>query len=108
VLADCRFTAALGSADELEAAVFDATVLLAAKTGLQAVSSAAAKTGETRAKLLWKKKEEKTWRNARENGGTPTPPTHAKFVRLNFMHNPPPQDRHLFDASSTALRFVNV
>jgi hypothetical protein len=101
VLADCRFTAATGSADELGAG-FGATVLLEAKTGLQAVSSTAAKTGETRAKLLWKKKEEKTWPNARETCPLHTPATHAKFFRLNFMHNPPPQSRYFFDASGAA------
>jgi hypothetical protein len=53
VLADCRFTAAVGSADELEATEF------AAKPTLQATSSPAAKTGETRAKLVWKKREKK-------------------------------------------------
>jgi hypothetical protein len=50
VLADCRFTVAVGSADELEAAV------LGAKPTPHAANSATAKTGETRAKLLCKKK----------------------------------------------------
>ena len=112
VLADCRF-AAFGSPVPSLDAEFVLEDLLEAKlpgdkTALDTLKSTTAKTGETRAKLLWKKREEKTRRNARENGATHKPPTHAKFVRLNFMHNPPPQDRYLFDASSTALRFVNV
>jgi hypothetical protein len=94
VLADCRFTAALGSAEELEASVREATVLLAAKTGPQAASSAAAKTGETRAKLLGEKKEEKKRLKQREARATHRPRTRAKFFRLNVMHNPPPQNRY--------------
>jgi hypothetical protein len=91
VLADCRFTAALGSAEELEASVREATVLLAAKTGPQAASSAAAKTGETRAKLLGKKKEEKKGLKQREARARHAPRTHAKFTQLNFMHNRRPK-----------------
>jgi len=75
----------VGSADELEATEF------AANPAPQATSSAAAKTGEARAKLLWKKREgEKRW-NARELRALNVLKTHAKFFRLNFMHNPPPQ-----------------
>jgi hypothetical protein len=91
VLADCRFTVALGSAGELEGAGFGSTVSLAAKTGLQAASSAAAKTGETRAKLLGKKREEKTWPNGRETCPLHTAAPPAKFFRLNLIDNPPPQ-----------------
>jgi hypothetical protein len=87
VLADCRFTAAVASADELEATEF------AAKATLQVTSSAAAKTGETRAKLLWKKREGKKRWNARELHAFNVLKTHAKFFRLNFMHNPPTQTR---------------
>jgi hypothetical protein len=87
VLADCRFTAAVGSADELEVTEF------AAKATLEVTSSAAAKTGETRAKLLRKKREGKKRRNARELRAFNVLKTHAKFFRLNFMHNPPPQTR---------------
>jgi hypothetical protein len=75
----------MGSADELEATEF------AAKPTLEATSIAAAKTGETRAKLRWKKREgQKRW-NARELHALNVLKTHAKFFRLNFMHNPPPQ-----------------
>jgi hypothetical protein len=86
-LADCRFTAAVGSADELEATAF------AAKAPLEVTSSAAAKTGETRAKLLRKKREEEKRWNARELHAFNVLKTHAKFFRLNFMPNPPPQTR---------------
>ena len=57
----------------------------------QATSIAAAKTGETRAKLRWKKREGKKRWNARELHALNVLKTHAKFFRLNFMHNPPPQ-----------------
>jgi hypothetical protein len=89
VLADCRFTAAVGSADELEATEF------AAKATLEVSSSAAAKTGETRAKPLCKKREGKKRWNERELHALNVLKTHAKFFRLNFMHNPPPQTRQL-------------
>jgi hypothetical protein len=87
VLADCRFTAAVGSADQLEGTE------LAAKPTLQATSSAAAKTGETRAKSLWKKREGKKRWHARERRALNVLKTHAKFFRLNLMPNPPPQTR---------------
>jgi hypothetical protein len=77
----------VGSADEPEATE------LAAKATLQVTSSAATKTGETRAKLLCKKKEGKKRWNARELHALNVLKTHAKFFRLNFMHNPPPQTR---------------
>jgi hypothetical protein len=87
VLADCRFTAAVGSADELEATEF------AAKPTLEVSSSAATKTGETRAKLLCKKREGKKRWQARELHELNVLKTQGKFFRLNFMHNPPPQTR---------------
>jgi hypothetical protein len=77
----------MGSADELETTEF------AAKATLQATSSAAAKTGETRAKLRWKKREGKKRWNARELHVLNVLKTHGKFFRLNFMHNLPPQTR---------------
>jgi len=79
-----------------------------AKTGLQAASRATAKTGETRAKLLLKKKEEKKCSNTRKRCALNALKTHATVFRLNFMHNPPPQTAHFFDASSAAQWFVNV
>jgi hypothetical protein len=100
VLADCRFTVALGCAPPGFAVLAPqndvpaAAAAFGAKPAPQAASSATAKTGETRAKLVWKKREEKKRWSQRKSyvlNGLLTP---GKFFRLNFMHNPPPQTAH--------------
>jgi hypothetical protein len=40
---------------------------------------------------LWKKREKESWPNTRETRAIHMPRAQAKFFRLNFMHNPPPQ-----------------
>jgi len=105
VLADCRFAAVGSPAPSLDGELVLEDLLEAKLSGnkaaLDRLKSATAKTGETRAKLLLKKREEKRHWNARELSALNALETPAKFFRLNLMHNPPPQTAHFFDASRT-------